>query len=167
MKINLNLGNAKYETSELIVGIILNVIGGIFIGKSFEDFSLAFILPAIITTLIGILLEIRVLKKHIHDLRLLKSDLFEANKKNLETIEEMKHQKNLIENANEDLEELNVQIKNQIDDLEKIKKDVFSSSITGRSFGSLEDAVRRVRDRVQKIEEKLGLSSFGNRRYPW
>ena len=69
----------------------------------------------------------------------------------------MKHQKNLIEKANEDLEELNVQIKNQIDHLEKIKNDVFSSSITGRSFGSLEDAVRRLRESCSKNRGKIRM----------
>ncbi len=37
MKINLNLENAKYETVELVLGIILNVIGGIFIEKSYNQ----------------------------------------------------------------------------------------------------------------------------------
>jgi len=167
MKFNLSIGYAKYETLELLIGIILNVVGGIFIGKTFEEFSFLFIILAIIITIIGIFLELRVLRKHIQELRSVRLDISRANKRNSEAIKEINAQKELIQKAKYDLDEVSIQIKNQIEDLEKTKKDVFSSSITGRSSGALEDSVRKLRDRVQKIEEKLGFSSFIDRRNPW
>ena len=60
---------SKNESIELTIGIILNIIGGIFIGLTFEDFSIFYFVLAIIFTLTGIWLEIRVLRNHMDELK--------------------------------------------------------------------------------------------------
>ena len=156
------LSKSKNEPIELTIGILLNVIGGILIGFTFEESS--YLIPAIVFTLIGIWLEIRVLNTHIIELRKLKNDLKEATNESKKTIQEMGKQKGEIEKSKQDLDHMKKEIKAQINTLKTTREEIFSKNITNQSSPTIQDALDKLNNRITRIEGKAGLGSSTWRR---
>ena len=146
---------------ELTIGIVLNVIGGIFIGSIFNNPIWYQILLTAILLPAGIILEIRVLARHHFELQRVRTDIENARNENTQTLRKMEKQQRLIENAENKLTEATNKAKDEIED---IQKKTFSRSRSLADSKSLEDDIQTIHERLQRVEERLGFSSFLRRR---
>ena len=117
----ITLGHAKNDIFELTLGIVLNVIGGIFIGYIYENpLWYQALFAAIIFLIAGVVLEIRVLAKHHFGLQRVRTGIDKARIQNSETLEKMKEQQNVVESATNELEAARREIekaKNEISEI--------------------------------------------------
>jgi hypothetical protein len=109
-----------------MMGIVLNIIGGTMIGLSANALSL--IVIGVIQLGVGIVLEIRVLAKHHHELQKLRQDLEKAAAQNAETLKKMEQQQGVIDSATTKLNEATKEIGRAKNEIEDIQKKSFSRS---------------------------------------
>lgn len=134
------LGHSKNESLELIIGIILNILGGIFIGFVLSaPFVIWNWLLAVGFSISGIILEVRVISKHIYE------------------IGEMRKE---VGRSLDLLKQTNTDIQNQKNELEKMGKKTFSGFSSNTSSRPLEDDVQKLHNRLQRIEEYLRILFF-------
>jgi hypothetical protein len=101
--LKITVGHARNDVLELAIGIVLNIIGGTMIGLSANTFWL--IALGVVQLGVGIILEIRVLAKHHHELQKLRQDLEKAAAQNAETLKKMEQQQGVIDGATNKLNE--------------------------------------------------------------
>jgi septal ring factor EnvC (AmiA/AmiB activator) len=163
--LKITVGYAKNDILELTVGIILSIVGGILIGSIYGNPSWHLMLSGTVLFIgIGIILEIRVLAKHHYELQKVRIDIENARNQNTETLEKMEKQQGLINGATEKLNEATSQIDQAESEIEDIHKKSFSRYGSLTDSKSLEDDIQTFHERLQKVEEKLGHSSFLRRR---
>jgi predicted nucleic acid-binding Zn-ribbon protein len=91
--------------------------------------------------------------------------LKKAEAQNIETLSKMEHQQKVIDNATNKLNEATDEIKKAKNEIEDIQKKSFSRSGTLSLSKPLEDDIQNLHNRLQKVEEKLGLAFFSQRKY--
>jgi uncharacterized protein HemX len=161
--LKITVGHAGNDILELAIGIVLNIIGGTLIGLSAN--TLWLIILGVILLAVGIVLEIRVLAKHHHELRRLREDLEKAAAQNTETLRKMEQQQGVIDSATSKLNEATNEIDRAKNEIEDIQKKSFSRSGSLAVSRSLEDDIQSLHNRLQKVEEKLGLAFFSQRKH--
>ena len=157
-------GHARNDIVELTVGIVLNVIGGIFIGSIFNNPVWYQILLTAILLPAGIILEIRVLARHHFELQKVRTDIEKARNENTQTLKKMEKEQRLTEQSENKLTEAMNQIDKAKNEIEDTQKKAFSRSRSLADSKSLEDDIQTLHERLQRVEEKLGFSSFLRRR---
>jgi hypothetical protein len=161
--LKITFGRARNDVLELAVGIVLNIIGGTTIGLSAN--TLWLIVLGIIQLGVGIVLEVRVLAKHHYELQRLRQDLEEAAAQNAKTLKKMEQQQELIDCSTSKLNEATGEIDRAKNEIEDIQKKSFSRSGSLSLSKPLEDDIQSLHNRLQKVEEKLGLAFFSQRKY--
>jgi len=158
------IGYAKNDVLEIIIGVLLNIVGGVFIGSVYANpGSILFWCGAIGFTCLGIIFEVRVVAKHSYELNQMKKELELARKENLDTIQKMKNQQTLVDTASDELKSTVETIKETKEQLKEMEGKTFSRFSMG-SGRPLEDDIDRLHNRLQVVEEKLGISTFLKRR---
>lgn len=97
------VGHAKNEVIEIIIGVIFNIGGGIFIGATANAFSWFFLSLAITLSVVGIIFDVRVVAKHRHELKQVRDEIRTARKENQDTITKMREQQDVINEAEKQL----------------------------------------------------------------
>jgi hypothetical protein len=156
--LKITVGHARNDVLELAIGIVLNIIGGTMIGLSANTFWL--IALGVVQLGVGIILEIRVLAKHHHELQKLRQDLEKAAAQNAETLKKMEQQQGVIDGATNKLNEAIKEIGRAKNEIEDIQKKSFSRSGSLSLSKPLEDDVQSLHNMLQKVEENWDLPFF-------
>jgi hypothetical protein len=88
-----------------------------------------------------------------------------AASQNAKTLKKMEQQQGMINSATAKLNEATKEIGRAKDEIEGIQKKSFSRSGSLSLFKPLEDDIQSLHNRLQKVEEKLGLAFFSQRKY--
>jgi hypothetical protein len=158
------VGHANNEVIEIIIGVICNIVGGIFIGAAANQFSWLFLSSAIAFSIAGIIFDVRVVAKHSHELRQVRDEIRFARIENQNTIAKMREQQVVINEATKQLRDMIKSIKEHEKELKEIERKAFSFIGSRSRQKSLEDMIKRLDERLAAVEAKNKMPFSGRPR---